>query len=235
MDKDIEKMNNKEKESVQILEKRIILGKEFTIYGTFDEPLFLAKEIAEFIDYSFKDSRQIHRDVSKMLSTIDEDEKTKIFINPSDSIAMILQPNTEYWFVTKNGFSEIIAKSRKLPRKRKLEILEELNISNEHKSLVIYYKEIEFFNKLETILEIFNINYEKQYKIFNYKIDMYLPKLNLAIEYDENDHKCYSYEQQELRQKEIEEELGCKFIRVSDKDRDELNIGLILKEFMVIK
>jgi very-short-patch-repair endonuclease len=68
----------------------------------------------------------------------------------------------------------------------------------------------------------------------SYRIDYYIKDLNIAIEYDENEHKNYTYEQQELRQAEIEKELGCRFIRVSDKNSDEYNIGLIIKELFQI-
>lgn len=113
MKNNIEKLNNKE--SVQVLEKRTILGKEFTIYGTFEEPLFLAKEIAEFIDYAFKDSRQIHRDVSKMLSTIDEDEKMKRTINLGGEEYSHggIRENTECYFLTEDGLYEVLMQSRK--------------------------------------------------------------------------------------------------------------------------
>ena len=40
----------------------------------------------------------------------------------------------------------------------------------------------------------------------------------------------YTYEQQEGRQKEIEGKLGCKFIRVSDKNNLFYNIGLVIRE-----
>ena len=45
--------------------------------------------------------------------------------------------------------------------------------------------------------------------------------MNITIEYDENGHASYKYEEHEGRQKEIEKELGCKFIRVTDKESDE--------------
>ena len=60
------------------------------------------------------------------------------------------------------------------------------------------------------------------------------PNLNIAIEYDENDHNAYTYEQHEGRQKEIEKELGCKFIRVTDKNSDEYSIGFVLKELLAV-
>ena len=52
-------------------------------------------------------------------------------------------------------------------------------------------------------------------------IDYYIPSLNITIEYDENGHASYKYEEHEGRQKEIEKELCCKFIRVTDKESDE--------------
>lgn len=98
-------------------------------------------------------------------------------------------------------------------------------------------RELEFIGKLKEALRGININeYISQYRCCNkYRIDLYIPELNIAIEYDENNHKNYTYEQHEGRQKEIEQELGCKFIRVSDENSDEYNIGYIIKVMFDIK
>lgn len=93
-------------------------------------------------------------------------------------------------------------------------------------------KEIEFLTALEEALIPFRINGVRQYSILNYRIDYYIPSLNIAIEYDENCHKNYSYENQELRQKKIEDKLECKFIRVSDKNSDAYNIGFVINEIL---
>lgn len=90
-------------------------------------------------------------------------------------------------------------------------------------------KEIEFIEQLEETLKPFNIKGIKQYYVLSYRIDYYIPSLKVAIEYDENNHKNYSYEQHEGRQKEIEKELNCRFIRVSDNDTNSYNIGLVIK------
>ena len=58
--------------------------------------------------------------------------------------------------------------------------------------------------------------------------------MNITIEYDENGHASYKYEEHKGTQKEIEKELGCKFIRVTDKESDEYNIGLVIKELFNI-
>lgn len=92
--------------------------------------------------------------------------------------------------------------------------------------------ETPFVDELSQALKAFNIYGERQYKVLNYRIDFYIPKLKVAIEYDENDHKNYSYEEQELRELHIKKELGCRFIRVSDKNTNAFNIALVLKELI---
>jgi len=85
---------------------------------------------------------------------------------------------------------------------------------------------------LEKTLSVFELKGIRQFKVGKYKIDYYLPSLNIAIEYDENKHKGYTYEQQTLRQKIIERELGCSFIRVDDSKSHNENIGIALKDIL---
>lgn len=91
-------------------------------------------------------------------------------------------------------------------------------------------KEVQFLDMLEEQLEVFNIEGIRQYKVLSYKIDYYIPKLNIAIEYDENGHNAYSYDRHEGRQKKIEQKLNCRFIRVTDENSDSYNCALIIKE-----
>lgn len=57
-------------EKLQIIEQREVLGKEFKIYGDFENPLFKANDVAQWIE---------HSNVSKMLESIDNIEKSKIW------------------------------------------------------------------------------------------------------------------------------------------------------------
>ena len=86
-------------ENLQIIEQRKVLGKEFKIYGDFENPLFLAKDIAEWIDYD-KSS------VNKMLNTVDENEKL-------NGIIFLSGQNREMWFLTEDGLYEVLMQSRK--------------------------------------------------------------------------------------------------------------------------
>ena len=60
---------NKElmKNELQVIDERELLGKQFRIYGTVENPLFLAKDVAEWIDF---DTEQ----VGKLLQSVDEDD-----------------------------------------------------------------------------------------------------------------------------------------------------------------
>ena len=102
-------------EALKIIDERVVLEKEFRIFGTPDEPLFLARDVAEWIDYAYKDSRKVNRDVSKMLLLIDNEEKQKntICLGGEDSSHGGVRENTEMWFLTEDGLYEVLMQSRK--------------------------------------------------------------------------------------------------------------------------
>lgn len=96
-------------------------------------------------------------------------------------------------------------------------------------------KEIKFRNQLAAIFDKFKIRYAFQYQVLKYRIDIYLLDYNIAIEYDENNHKYYTYEKQELREENIKEKLNCKFIMVTDEYSIDEAIAIVLSELFIIK
>ena len=99
------------KNQISVLQKLNLLGRDFTIYGTAENPLFLAKDVAEMIG---------HSNTAKMLRMIDKDEKVKIFCNlPQEgTITKGYNPceSTTYYgtnrmFVTEDGLYEILMQS----------------------------------------------------------------------------------------------------------------------------
>ena len=82
---------------LQVIEQREILGKQLTMYGDFEDPLFLAKEVAEWIE---------NKQPTQMVELVDEDEKLKCIINTSGQ-------NREMWFLTEDGLYEVLMQSRK--------------------------------------------------------------------------------------------------------------------------
>lgn len=49
--------------------------------------------------------------------------------------------------------------------------------------------EYKYLNEIQDCLDEMNIKYIPQYPVGNYRIDLYIPKYNLAIEIDEEEHK----------------------------------------------
>lgn len=83
--------------NLSVLHEQVVLGKEFVIYGTKKEPLFLAKDVAEWIE---------HNQVARMIELVDEDEKLKCLVSTSGQ-------NREMWFLTEDGLYEVLMQSRK--------------------------------------------------------------------------------------------------------------------------
>lgn len=102
---------------LQIINEQEVLGKHFTVYGTADEPLFLAKDVAEWIE---------HSKPSIMIDTVDEDEKLRETIFTSGQ-------NREVWFLTENGLYEVLMQSRKpLAKEFKKKVKEILKSIRKH-------------------------------------------------------------------------------------------------------
>lgn len=88
-------MNTKE---VQVLENEVtLMGKTFSVYGTIEEPLFRAKDVADWIEIS---------NVSQMVQSVDEDEKGIYNV-------YTLGGNQDVLFITENGVYEVLMLSRK--------------------------------------------------------------------------------------------------------------------------
>lgn len=90
-------MNNDKNLEIVAISK--VFDKDFTIYGTIDNPLFLAKDVAEWIEY---DTAQ----VGKMIQTVDDDEKLPVKLLRAGQMR-------EMWFLTENGLYEVLMQSRK--------------------------------------------------------------------------------------------------------------------------
>ena len=59
-----------------------------------------------------------------------------------------------------------------------------------------------------------------QYKVLSYRIDLYFHDYKFTIKIDENGHSDRNIDYKIKRQKAIEKELGCKFIRIDPEEED---------------
>lgn len=80
-----------------VLNEQKVLGRDFVIYGTVEEPLFVASDIAELIQ---------HSNVTEMLKNVDNDEKLTSTIFRSGQSRQVNM-------LTENGLYEVLMLSRK--------------------------------------------------------------------------------------------------------------------------
>ena len=80
---------------IKILEQREVLEKEFTIYGDIENPLFLAKDVAKWLEMDISNA-------SRMLKNVDENEKILARHNMTSAT-----------FLTEDGLYEVLMQSRK--------------------------------------------------------------------------------------------------------------------------
>lgn len=189
-----------------------------------NKPYFVGKDVATILGYS-NPTKAVSMHCKNGIKEIIPTKNRKEYSKARNAQTMILIPENDlYRLIQKSKTKSEIYKNNFISWLLNEKLIKD-NI------LVVETRdEIEFLDKLEESFKPFNIKGIRQYNVLTYRIDYYIPKLKIAIEYDENDHKNYTYEQHELRQKDIEKELGCEFIRISDNNTDAYNIGLILKE-----
>ena len=72
-------------------------------------------------------------------------------------------------------------------------------------------------------------NMQTGYKILSYRIDLYFHDYKLAIEIGENRYSDRNIDYEIKRQKAIEQELSCKFIRI-DPRKDDFDIFSAINE-----
>ena len=134
MARNIRNTHAKEKNALQVSDERKVLEKDFKVDGTVEEPLFVARDVATWIDYDLTS-------VSKMVASVDEDEKLlgSIFLSGQ---------NREVWMLTEEGLYECLFQSQKpiakAFKKEVKAILKELRttggyISNSEKVINTYF------------------------------------------------------------------------------------------------
>lgn len=96
--------------------------------------------------------------------------------------------------------------------------------------------EVSFGNMLIPILNEIGLDVKKQFVVDGYRIDFYIPKIKVAIEYDEEQHDyARNIFADKQREEYIKNKLGCKFIRVSYKNNNATNVGIVLSKILKVK
>lgn len=197
---------------LKIIGTEKFINLELNYYNSFENPLFLASDVAKILQ---------ERDGYTVARKVNESEKVKKIIATNGR-------NQSVIFITKNGLLQLINNTRKLSENKKSSLI---NAICPNSIIIKDAKETNFLNELEQALEPFNIKGIRQYPVLNYRIDYYIPLLNISVEYDEQQHFTETnQEKDKIREIEISKEIGCNFIRCDYRKTNAYNIGYVIKK-----
>ena len=169
-----------------VIKETEVLGRMFKVYGTVEEPLFLAKDVAEVIE---------HSNPRMMLKSVDEDEKV---VNN----VYTLGGTQETWFLTEDGLYEVLMQSRKpiakAFKKEVKKILKALRLNQVE--LVNTTNETKIDDTINNLMSMINALIED-----NKKKDIMLEKMVNHIL--ENDKTKIETKIKEIKTDDIEEEI----------------------------
>lgn len=157
--------------TTSVFKQESLFGVAFNIYGTIDNPLFLAKNVAEWIG---------HSNVTDMISRIDSSEVTKLNLGGLQG---------ECNFLTEDGLYEVLMQSRKpIAKQFKKGIKEILKSIRKHGAYLTPQKIEEVLLNPDTIIQLAtNLKDEQQRRLFaESKIEELTPK----AEYTDNVLTC---------------------------------------------
>ncbi|QKE44459.1 putative Bro-N domain-containing protein [Yalta virus] len=189
-----------------------------TVIDSNNNVWFFGNEIGELL--GFARPRDAIRDYVKT-------ENKKCFENLKTSVNSIqLQNSTK--FINKQGIKELLIKSKKSTEDCLIkDIVLKLNLNIDN---IIKTKKEE---AIENILHVFkNLNYEKEFRIGDDKIDLYFPDFKLAITCDENNISNYEREKERRRESYIKKQLSCSFIHFNPDQEDFDILNIIHKIFV---
>lgn len=160
-----------------------------------------------------------------ILKEINLRQISKEYINGKDLMMLYLPSNRgprKNIFISTEGLKVLLSSSRKEKAKKLCHELG-LNISIYLKDETQYISIIKrSFSHIESI---------EQYNIGIYYIDLYFPKLKLAVECDEKGHKYYKTSSENIREDYIKKVLKCEIIRFNPSIKM-FNIGDVIKDIL---
>lgn len=130
---------------LEIIGSYDFMNKTIDIYGTVDNPLFLAKEVAEWIE---------HTNVVSMIQSVDEEEKVKV----NNVYVANRTGGNGTWLLTEDGLYEVFMQSRKPIakqfKKKIKEILKDIRKTGSYNSPTISPQTQELRDKTEYVRQL---------------------------------------------------------------------------------
>lgn len=99
-------MNEKIFNEMNTIKELLMSGNKLHVFGTKEEPLFLAVEVAKMIDYS-------NGNTYHMLDNLDSEDKQLINVSTHNNSTSARGNGCDKWFINENGLYEVLMRSTK--------------------------------------------------------------------------------------------------------------------------
>jgi len=173
------------------------------------EPWFKGKDAATILEYTNPRKAiqdHVHADDKKKLDALN---------NLSDGLLKNVRGNGKNAiYINQRGLKSLTLRSEKPVA---AELARTMGITVETKYL---RKEIEVVSFIQEFLTTLMIPFEFQKTVGAYRVDMYLPHQNLAIEIDEFGHKHRDPVHERRREQSIKQALHCTFLRINPDEEN---------------
>ena len=173
------------------------------------EPWFKGKEVATALGYT--------NTTQALLKNVDDGDKKKLdaLNNQPDGGEKNVRGNGKNAiYINQRGLKSLTLRSEKPVA---AELARTMGITVETKYL---RKEIEIVSFIQEFLTTLMIPFEFQKTVGAYRVDMYLPHQNLAIEIDEFGHKHRDPAHEHQREQSIKQALQCTFLRINPDEEN---------------
>jgi very-short-patch-repair endonuclease len=181
------------------------------IVGTSEKPWFKARDVCNALGYKRSDMA-----LSQHIKPRDRASLNDIMDGSSFGGSFRRDREGQQPYITKRGCEILMSKCKKLRDKNFIKTFAtdwDLNVN-----IVQDTKEQEFIGAIRKAFS--HLSMEPQFRIGDYRIDLYLTSLKIAVECDERGHSDRDGSKEVARQAYIENQLGCRFLRFNPDAKD---------------
>ena len=121
----------------------------------------------------------------------------------------------------------VVSKTPEHPDDKNFSTIKIVDIFDDSATLKFENK-IDFIDALERIMNTCEVHCIRAFYILDYAIDLYIPDLKLAIEYDNAGSSDYDKKADNIRKKDIENALGCVLCQLKKDESADANLGIVI-------